>query len=287
MKTAILLNDTSYESHIGSRTVVDSFDYLCKKYDIKVIKKYTRAQCIELIREIIPLFDKVDLILINGEGSLHHHPRPSTAFFKIIMRYIKKRHKVVLFNTLWQDMKYKGLSKHLRKINLISVRESYSYEELVKKYPKEKLIITPDLIFHNEFKSEDRSKIGYGDSVNHKIRSSFKRKANYFPLNFIHSGTYKNPTSLNYPSLQSYVTWLESLDLYITGRFHGVCLSAIAGTPFLSYPSNSHKIEGILHDRLDISGVLEDTETHSRQPGVIKIYDLNNNKLDEISVNSS
>ena len=246
MKTAILLNDTSYETHIGSRTVVETLNYLCKKYDINIIKKYTRNQCVELIDEIVPLLDQVDLILINGEGSLHHHPRPSTAFFKLVMEYIQKRHKVILFNTIWQEIKYTGLSKHLDKINLISVRESHSYNELIKQCSKNKVIITPDLIFYNKF--ADRDNIGYGDSVIYKIRSSFKRKTNYFPLNNINTGTYLHPKTLTHPTMKAYIAWLKTLDLFITGRFHGVCLAMITQTPFLVYSSNSHKIEGLLKD---------------------------------------
>jgi polysaccharide pyruvyl transferase WcaK-like protein len=68
------------------------------------------------------------------------------------------------------------------------------------------------------------------------------------PLNYIDSGTYKHPTSLTYPSLEAYILWAKSLDLLITGRFHGVCLSVLANTPFLAYESNSHKIRGILKD---------------------------------------
>ena len=50
------------------------------------------------------------------------------------------------------------------------------------------------------------------------------------------------------PSLQTYLIWLQSLDLYVTGRFHGLCLSALMGIPFLALSSNSHKIQAILKD---------------------------------------
>lgn len=36
--------------------------------------------------------------------------------------------------------------------------------------------------------------------------------------------------------------------LVITGRFHMVCLALLARTPLVSFPSNSHKIEGLMED---------------------------------------
>jgi exopolysaccharide biosynthesis predicted pyruvyltransferase EpsI len=185
-------------------------------------------------------------MLINGEGSLHHAPRIATEFFPYIMNLIPRRKPIALINALWQDMYYPGIESDLEKIKLISLRESLSYENFIKSYHHYNIRITPDLIFNNQFTTI--SKIGYSDSVTQKIRNTFKRMKNYMPLNFIDTGTYAKPESLTYPSLEAYILWLKSLDLFVTGRFHGVCLSVLAGTPFLAYSSNSHKIEGILKD---------------------------------------
>ncbi len=48
--------------------------------------------------------------------------------------------------------------------------------------------------------------------------------------------------------LPGFMSALESAELVITGRFHGVCLCLLSGTPFLALTSNSHKIEGMLED---------------------------------------
>lgn len=48
--------------------------------------------------------------------------------------------------------------------------------------------------------------------------------------------------------LNDFMGSLESAELVITGRFHGVCLCILTGTPFLALTSNSHKIEGMLED---------------------------------------
>ena len=134
----------------------------------------------------------------------------------------------------------------MKKIRLISFRESLSFDDFTKNYKHKNTRIVPDLIFYNNF--NNINKIGYSDSVNHKIRSTFKKQQNYMPLNYIDSGTYNHPKVLTYPSLEAYILWLKSLDLHVTGRFHGTCLAVLANTPFVAYASNSHKIEGLLKD---------------------------------------
>lgn len=49
-------------------------------------------------------------------------------------------------------------------------------------------------------------------------------------------------------SLNDFMASLEGAELVITGRFHGVCLCILTGTPFLAITSNSHKVEGMLED---------------------------------------
>ena len=124
----------------------------------------------------------------------------------------------------------------LNKIDLISVRESRSYDELLKSYNKpEKILITPDLIFNLD---DNSTNIGYSDSVLQGLRIQFSENNNYFPLQL----------KASTPDVYAYINWIKSLDLHITGRFHGACLSILAEKNFLAFPSNSYKTEGLLKD---------------------------------------
>jgi exopolysaccharide biosynthesis predicted pyruvyltransferase EpsI len=247
MKKVLLINDTSNEAHIGSRSVVNLIRNLCELHGMFLQDTLNRLQMQEYEPKVLSeMIGRNDIILINGEGSLHHHPRIATQFFPLIMRIIPQNKKIALINALWQKMDYKDIKQHIRKIDIISFRESLSYDDFHKNFKHKNTRVVPDLIFYNNF--NDINKIGYSDSVNKKIRDTFKRQGNYMPLNFIDSGTYLHPTQLTYPSLQAYILWVKSLDLLITGRFHGVCLSVLANTPFLAYESNSHKIRGLLKD---------------------------------------
>lgn len=48
--------------------------------------------------------------------------------------------------------------------------------------------------------------------------------------------------------LDEFMATLESAQLVVSGRFHGICLCLLTGTPFLALTSNSHKVEGMLED---------------------------------------
>jgi exopolysaccharide biosynthesis predicted pyruvyltransferase EpsI len=249
VRTAVLINDTSKEEyHIGCVTVINNIRQLCHSHNIKLIKTYSRNELLTgKFSDIKKTLQDQEIIIVNGEGSLHHHPRTNTKWLLKLLNIMPHNKKMVLINTLWQDMeKLVDYDKQLDKFNFISVRETLSYNSLLSMYPKpEKLIITPDLIFATEIPNFAE---GYGDSVIHDIRNQLKEYDNYFPLSFISRGSYFNPKELTIPSLQGYLKWLKSLEFHVTGRFHGVCLSSLMNIPFLAFPSNSHKIEGILGD---------------------------------------
>ncbi len=248
IKTAILINDTSNEYHIGSQRVIKNIFNLCQQHNIKIIQSFTRRSISDKdLSKLQTAIKKVNLIIINGEGSLHHHPRRNTIWFQTVMETIPKNKKTVLINTLWQKMGgMKDINKYLDKLNLISVREQKSYNDLISIYPHpEKIIITPDIIFATPLSNV---KVGYGDSVHRRIRKLLKNHKNYIPLSYIEQGYYHDIKSLNTPSLDAYISWLKGLELYVTGRFHGVCLAIMANIPFLAIISNSHKIDGLLKD---------------------------------------
>jgi len=140
-----------------------------------------------------------------------------------------------LINTMWECMYHAKLKEFLDQFELIAVRESQSFNELKAQYQSEKVILVPDLIFYT---SPAVSPVGYGDSVLPSLKESLRTTQNYFPMNFLD----------NDPDTQSYMAWLKSLELYVAGRFHGVCLAALVETPFLVFRSNSWKIQSLLRD---------------------------------------
>ncbi len=269
MKNAILINDTSNERHIGCDNVIKNIKYLCKKNDIEVTQTFTRADINKHPDKCSDAMKTCDIIIINGEGSLHDEY--GNTWLRSLLKLISNNKKTVLINTVWHNM---GTVKQMDKLALISVREANSYESLMKDYPNiARVWVTPDVIFYT-LKMPKKLNVGYGDSVVNRVISQLSKFKNYFPVQYTKIGKPLYPRKLANNNIYSYLKWLKSLDLHITGRFHGVCLSAMAGTPFLALASNARKIEGILRSmgcsELLITSVKEkETKTKRAQELII------------------
>lgn len=231
MLKAVLFNDTSNENHLGSTQVVNNIRILCAKYNITLAASYHREDINEQNLGLKRKLKSSDLVIINGEGTLHR----STPYARNFLEICRDK-RSILINTVWEKMYIKD-EKLLRNIILVSVRESLSYAQIIKTFDKRKVHIVPDLIFYTGL-GFLKQKIGYSDSYMDYLRDGLRKNRNYFPMDYAGSN----------PDLEAYVTWMSGLDLYVTGRFHGVCLAAMVNKPFLAFPTNSHKMEGLLKD---------------------------------------
>ena len=88
------------------------------------------------------------------------------------------------------------------------------------------------------------------ETIGHTIKLKLNRT---YKLIFLIRGKLKNLVrqirgDLEMVPLTDFMGSLEGAELVVTGRFHGVCLCILTGTPFLAITSNSHKVEGMLED---------------------------------------
>jgi len=222
---SVLFNNTRDEKHIGCIATVTNLIKFCKDCGIEIVNTYSRKN----IKEFINL-EEVNFIIINGEGTFYNAPE---YFIKILDILEKYNLQAIILNTVWQKM---FGNFNLDRIKLIAFRESLSFNDFKSNYPdfKGETLLTSDMIFYTDYKI---NKLGFGDSVLSGLNRHLKQN-NYMPLQYIGS----------IPDIYAYLNWLSSLELYITGRFHGVVLSIIAETPFLAFPSTSHKVESLLKD---------------------------------------
>ena len=226
-KKAILFNDTSRENHVGCDLVIQNIKRLCREHDVDLIDTFERKNIHSANPRVLANIDLCDFIIVNGEGSLHHSPE---CIFPLITFGVKPK---ILINAVWDKMFF--VEDRLNDFSYISVRESKSYAEIIKCVSEERVHTVPDMIFYSTLVPH---KIGFGDSVMDFVRAECKKERNYFPMEVVDT----------HPDVHAYINWLKSLDLYVTGRFHGVCLAMMFQVPFLAIASNSHKIEGLLAD---------------------------------------
>lgn len=213
MKVSIL-NDAR-NGHFGCELVIQTYLEQLDRVGIEVV-------------EIIPkrnrkftISPKIDLVIVNGEGSLHNGRRQELV-------NVANNYPAILLNTVWQD----NPSTNLDKFKYVAVRESFSYKQLDNITNAE---IIPDIIFTsstlNKFKKPLPIKgIGITDNVMNKFQ---KQK---------HLGF-----SAAQP-IQKYLLTMSKYSRLCIGRYHAAVAASVLNIPFSVWPSNTHKMIGMLTD---------------------------------------
>lgn len=225
MKIAIF-NDTALGAattggiHFGCELVMETMLDLLEQNGHEVVQRVPSSVVGEKVDR------SADLVIVNGEGSLHHNRRKE-------LLLVAQEAPSILINTVWQEMDSNGLLDHFK---YIAARESRSQAEM----PVEADVV-PDLLFANKrlrkadtYPRHPQEDIGVTDSV----------------LNQLKGG------DGGFTAIQNASTYIEELKKYkrvCCGRFHAVAACAVLGIPFSAWQSNTHKIEGMMEDM----GVLE------------------------------
>jgi hypothetical protein len=206
--------------HFGCELVMETLYDLLKTNGHEVVQKVASNETSFTINP------QADLVIVNGEGSLHHNRRRE-------LLAVAKEAPSILINTVWDS---NDTTEGLEHFNYISCRESYSAKEMgmgVK--------VVPDLLFANKWLREQAPFI-------HKPEHDIGVTDNV--LNQLQGGD--GGFSAIQPS-RSYIPELLKYKRICCGRFHSVAACAVLGIPFSAWPSNTHKIEGMMEDM----GVLE------------------------------
>jgi polysaccharide pyruvyl transferase WcaK-like protein len=286
MKKAVILNDTSYESHHGCETVVKNIKELLLKNGIETIDTNPVGKNWLENKNFLQNMSKVDIVIVNGEGTLHH-AQPRAKELITIGKYIKENINipVVLINATYQA-NGDDLAEYMKYFDLVFVRETLSKTEL-EKYDI-KSIVVPDMTFYSRFDLSQKNSstyIGVTDSVYIELSQtlytlSLEEKYKYLPAltnpkfkidsvrNFLRLMKFnlfksmkfilfKFGFSLSHQAIRmfyyindykNYIQKIANLNFLIVGRYHSLCFALKTLTPFVALKSNSHKIEGMLED---------------------------------------
>lgn len=221
-----LVNDTSlYSAHFGCQIVGQVLREQFKRVGLDLVlslpKRFNEEEKSQL--------SKVDLVVVNGEGSIHHGRN-------MHLIDLAERYRAVLLNCVYQG---NPPNENLGRFHLVTARESLSAKEIQCSGVMCKVV--PDLIFGSSLVWSFRRPaptldLGVTDSVlkecrigpiKIRMKSDIKAKK-------IHPGAV-----------------LEKLSNYrriCTGRFHAAVLATILDIPFNAWESNTWKIRGMLED---------------------------------------
>lgn len=226
--TVALINDTSiYQSHFGCRLVCQTFreQFARTGLDLKVSLKRDFN-----VADYQKQLEDVDLVVINGEGSIHHD---------------KHRHLVdlagkfpsVLMNCVYQE---NSLHPDLSKFLFISARESASTAAV--NAAGGNCVTVPDAMFASSFlrsfqKPAPVEDLGETDNV-------LRQYVNVGPLKV----RWKIGFTTRYPTVSGYLNKLSSYNRLCIGRFHAAVASSVLEIPYATWDSNTWKTRAMMKD---------------------------------------
>lgn len=280
-RRAVLLNDTSFSAHHGSRCVVAAIRRGLARRGIEIIASTPAGARWEDSQPLLQGLERSDLIIINGEGTLHHGAPAGELLLRIVDHPLRRDRPIALINTLWQDNPA-AWQPLLRLINLIVVRDGRSQRALNTLGMN--VDLCPDLSLSHVWTKapcqRDAARLAFGDSVYRDVSQSLLQAYRdhrgpriYLPIrsrrrhddtdrpltlrgrldNARHAlrargQSLRDPNRLMLETAAEYTRHLARCGLHLTGRYHAVCLSIATGTPFVAVASNSQKIEALIED---------------------------------------
>jgi len=272
-----ILNDTSTRSHHGCARVMRLLTAGLEARGARITARSAARNDWANDPGFMAGLAEADTVVINGEGTLHHG-RPAGARLLSIADHPAARGKrLALVNALY-DENPADWGAWLAKFDLLFARDSRSAEELRRASGRAARWL-PDLSLSagGEAQSGAANGVLIGDSVRLEHRRALARLAERSagarmlptktrahpawhapligpalktPLYALYNGrlTLRRPPFDLAPDEPAYLAALRSAALHVTGRFHGVCLSLVTGTPFLAVDSVSSKIARLLDD---------------------------------------
>lgn len=237
-------------------------------------------------RRVIDAIRKADLVVVNGEGTIHHGRPAARALLEAGPFAASADLPAVLVNCSYQENP-DDFSDLLSAFSGVWCRESRSARELESHGVRP--MIVPDLTLSTGGWNEPQERMGvlvtdstYADlSLQMYLYSrangytfspvlrSRRYEGQWRPAEILRHARYllRNSMSRDFgssqlsqaeylqarnrfllPTVDSYISRLAASELVVSARFHALCFCLITRTPFLAMPGNSHKIEGMLED---------------------------------------
>jgi polysaccharide pyruvyl transferase WcaK-like protein len=294
----VLLNDTSFAAHHGSRHVIETIRSCLSDRGTEITASVASGKAWNEMGAVLQAIEAADVIVINGEGTLHHGAEAGDLLMNAVNHPLCREKPLVLINTLWQDNP-ESWTELVKDIDLIVVRDGRSQNALASAGLS--VSLCPDLSFYRRFPAHGEplsQRTAFGDSVYRDVSEqlmsaycAFHGPKIYLPIRSSHRHqelarglsfrgridnlkhrakvTARRLLDSGYrqlPNVEAYVSELSTCSFHITGRYHAACLSIVARVPFVAVASNSWKIEALVDDiGLDRKRIVSSTAAAVKQ----------------------
>jgi polysaccharide pyruvyl transferase WcaK-like protein len=278
----VIFNDTRTNNHHGCECVLNVIErnLLARGGDVLCTSPLNNPWWKD--GKLKTSIDACDVVLINGEGTIHHGSKYGLWLLEAAKYAKEKNKKVFLINALWQENP-DSFYNYLSFFDGVYVRDSLSQIEL-SKYGVDSVLLS-DLTFDEDvskYQSETKGKVSITDSVFNVLSMTLKNKSNnlgfvFLPVVFLGKGFlgfikfifggfgvrnipknlflylsyiyYKFSILRDIRSDRSeYLQCLSNSSGVICARFHTLCFVLKLKKPFFVIDSNSHKVKALLSD---------------------------------------
>lgn len=256
---AFLINDTRCNGHVGCDLVIAAIMQQCRRVGIELVGTVLNSSVSDA-SEVAARLNDFDLLLVNGEGTLHHDQPKALRIGEAVRVARQAGRHCVLINTVWQDNDQ--ACRMLDCFDQIYCRESISASQLNRDGAAARIV--PDLVFSHSLASDGEKRgVAILDSFDRRTTlqlawRSAARGYTFLPMHIEHYRKLEKRAPLGWTFRlrggrciapgQQWLSALTSSELVLSPRFHGTCLALLAGRPTAILASNTQKVEGLVAD---------------------------------------
>lgn len=229
------------------------FDILQEKPRIAFIGNHSHEHCgcaavaevieqeIYRIGQLVDIREQHDILVVNGEGSMHHGSRNFLNKMHHIRLAQQKGVQTFLVNSVWQENP-SHYDECLKGLDGIVLRGNAS---------------ASDLLANHNIRARTAIDLSYYAKVDSNAKSTD------FGNNIVTTDIYTPAISFAWPSHQLYQNWtridmrefswsslvnsLRTASVLVAGRHHAMYAACVARTLFVPFKSNTHKMEDLIH----------------------------------------
>jgi len=129
-RTYFLVNDTRYDNHHGGLTVVRNLHAAMATRGWSCTGSLPVSATASHLDRLRRPLREAELVIVNGEGSLHHNSRNTRRLLGICER-LQQTHSVAIINAIWQDNDPAAWKPVLDACVAVYARDLQSREQLV------------------------------------------------------------------------------------------------------------------------------------------------------------
>lgn len=226
----VFVGDTSLRTpHFGCQLVGQTFREQFSRVGVDLIASLPTK--IEMISDYRRYLEQADLVVINGEGSIHH------GRFQNLVD-LAGDYPCALVNCVYQE---NPENPNLKNFKWISARESMSAAAISEQGVNVEVV--PDVLFASSFLrsfvpvTQAVKDFGFTDCAEKVVRR-------LGPIRF----RYRPGFSPKIKVVGDYLNFLASHKRMAIGRFHAAICCSVMGIPFSTWDSNTWKTEGLMYD---------------------------------------